>query len=150
MTTTVQPVPVGEKAKEGPNKFLLAILGILAAAALFMFVVKPLLFDSKPSAPAQAPATTRAQTDGAAAPSQSGTTKSGTATTAPGATGPAQAPAAPATGDGGDAAAPTIATPTSDALPQIPAQYAGQQARDPFAALVQGSSSSGGSSSKSK
>ncbi|MBX7159968.1 MAG: hypothetical protein K1X95_06720 [Acidimicrobiia bacterium] len=141
MTTAVQPVPVGEKAtKEGPNKVLLVILGIVAAAALFMFVVKPLLLDSKaPASPAQTPATTKAPTS-AAEPS----TKGGTTTAKPGTTPGSATPTAPSAAD--EAPAPITANPTADALPQIPQQYAGQQARDPFAPLVQTQNSSSSSS----
>lgn len=139
MTSAVQPVPVGETTKEGPNKILLAVLGILVAGAVFMFVVKPLLLDSKPSVTTQAPATTKAQTGAAADPAaKDGSTKS---------PGGAAAPTAPATDGGGEGAAPAPVSAATDALPQIPAQYAGQPARDPFAPLVQGTGSSGGSTS---
>lgn len=138
MTSAVQPVPVGETTKEGPNKILLAVLGILVAGAVFMFVVKPMLFDSKPSATTQTPATTKAQTGAVADPAAKDSQKKSP--------GGATAPTAPATDGGGEGAAPAPATATTDALPQIPAQYAGQPARDPFAPLVQGSAASGGTS----
>lgn len=145
MTSAVQPVQVGDSAKEGPNKILLALLGVLVAAALFMFVVKPLLLDSKPSAPAQAPATTSAPS-GAGAGSDSAA--KGSLKMSPGGS---VVPGAPGTtGESGDGAAAVPAAPTTDALPQVPPQYA-SQARDPFAPLVQTSGSSQNSStSKTK
>lgn len=154
MTTAVQPVPVDGKSKEGPNKVLLAVLGVVAAAALFMFVVKPLLLDSK-EAPKAAPATTAAPSGGSTAGAQGNAT---TQSTLPGktstgsASGTGTAGAAPGTGDGGDSApAPATVNPQADSLPQIPAQYAGQAARDPFVALAQtGGTSSGTSTSTSK
>lgn len=142
MTSTVQPVPVGEKAtKAGPNKVLIVILGIVGAAALFMFVVKPLLLDSKAPPPAPAPATTKAPATGSDPAAKSGTMK-----TPPGAVTAPATPTAP--GGAADAPAPVSASPTADALPQIPQQYAGQQARDPFAPLVQTQDTSGTSSTK--
>lgn len=155
MTTAVQPVPVDGKSKEGPNKVLLAVLGVVAAVALFMFVVKPLLLDSK-EAPKTAPATTSAASSGSESGSQSGSTTQGklpgkTATT-DSASGSGTSVAPPATGDGGDGTpAPSTLNPQADSLPQIPAQYAGQPARDPFVPLAQTSgTSSGTSTSKSK
>ena len=46
MAITTAPVPVS-RANEGPNKVLLVFLGIVAAVALFMYVVKPLFFAEK-------------------------------------------------------------------------------------------------------
>jgi len=138
MTTTAQPVPVGQ-TKEGPNKVLLIILGVLCAGALFWFVIKPMLFDSKPATPASSTATTQAAKSGGSA--ATATTAAGQTATTPGTAGAGSGSSSAA--ESGDASAPGVsATPVqSDALPQIPAQYAGQTARDPFKPLVQETSS---------
>ncbi|MCC7076709.1 MAG: hypothetical protein IT198_06245 [Acidimicrobiia bacterium] len=128
----------GEGAKEGPNKALLIILGVLCAVALFMFVVKPLVFsgDKEPSGgspEASSPAQTDAQTDSGAGSGTDSGTGAGAATTTPGSTtgeggGTTESPAGPAAGAGSSVEA---------AAAELPAAFAGKGAReDPFLSLA--------------
>lgn len=136
----------GEGAKEGPNKVLLIILGVLCAVALFMFVLKPLLFSGgkEPSGGSPA-ASSPAQTDSGAGTDSGTGTGSGAATTAPGSTtgeggGTTESPAGPVAGAGSSVEA---------AAAELPAAFAGKGAReDPFLSLAP-DTTTGGSSSTS-
>jgi hypothetical protein len=134
MTTTAAPVPVSQKkSSDGPNKVLLAILGVLAAVALFLFVVKPLFFGGDAVSNDEKVGTTvnEANTTGAAGVAD-GEANSDTVagTTGGGATG-ASGTAAGDTVMPDDAA---MADPSSD--PYLSPNLAGTTPRDPFKPLV--------------
>lgn len=126
----------GAGSKQAPNKVLLGILGVLCAVALFMFVVKPLVFGAKDEPSGGSP--------GAAAPSAGADTTSPDASTGgTGDTGSAgSTPTAPDTGatlapgTEGEVTGGSSGTSVEAAKADLPAEFAGKSVRDdPFASL---------------
>ncbi len=124
--TAPQPVEAGAKS-EGPNKVLLIALALVAAVALFMYVVKPMLFDSDD---AGVGVESVAPADDSSAGSGSGAAVEPEAAAPDSGTPPAETEEVPA-----EAAPPAVNDPTvSDSTPVVDPQYA-STARDPFAPL---------------
>lgn len=138
----------GAGSKQAPNKVLLGILGALCAVALFMFVVKPLVFGGKdePSGGSPGAAAPSAEAD-ATSPNTStgGTGNTGSAGNA-GSTAP-DTGTAPAPGTEGEATGGSSGTSVDAAKADLPAEFAGKSVRDdPFASLAPTDSTSSAAS----
>lgn len=134
----------GAGSKQAPNKVLLIILGVLCAAALFMFVVKPLVFGGKdePSGGSPGAAAPSAEADATSPDASTGGTGTGTA----GSTAP-DTGTAPAPGTEGEATAGSSGTSVEAAKADLPAEFAGKSVRDdPFASLEPAGSTSSATS----
>lgn len=127
----------GEGANEGPNKALLIILGVLCAVALFMFVVKPMLFggDEKPSGGSPEAAPPAAQTESGP---DAGTGSGGDSGAAAQPGGGVPGGSTVGEGDTTEPAPTSSAGSTIDAAyAELPADFAGKAAReDPFLSLA--------------